>query len=364
MRRTLLRIVALVAAAGAAYGLFWAYQTYWKPAPVVVVEQNAALDSSVAALLEGLPPATPDLAAYPVTVENCGRSLTFAAPPGRVIGMWQPSNELLLALGVQGRVIGFAGMYDRLPAEFAAAAADVPRLGSIFSLYLPNKEEMAQAQPDLLVTEGLDSFAFDAAQGFATVEEVQAMGAQIYSSGSICDFTLTSERGVESVYADLAALGKIFGVSARAEALIARLRAREAAVVAAVAAEPPVRVAFYNGDTTTIYVMNTAIWSDLMRKAGGVNVFEGVDTAGQISPEVFAAIDADVILYGIFPASGPIPGRDPEQIAAHLRATFPNIPAVQSGRLYPVPTIITESSVRVVDGLELIARDLHPQAFK
>ena len=364
MKRYILSAMGLLVAALILAGLYWAYQTYWKPDPPVVQAQDAVINANITALLADLPAAEPDLSAYPVSVENCGRTLTFAAPPQRVIGLWQPPNELLLALGVQDRVIGFAGMYDKLPVEFAAAAQDVPTLGSIFTLNIPNKEQMTTANPDLIVTEGLDSFAFDASQGFATVAEVEAMGAQIYSSGSICDFTVTSTRGTEAVYQDLETLGQIFGVSARARALVERLQAREAAVVAAVANEPPVRVAFYNGDTQTIYVLNSAIWSDLMAKAGGENVFEGQDTSGPLSAEAFATIDADVILYGIFPANSIIPGRDPAQIEAYLRKTFPEIPAVKNGRLYPIPTIVTESSVRVVDGLELIAQVLHPEAFR
>lgn len=348
----------------ALYGTYWAYDTYWKPDQVVVRQQDALIDTSVTALMQGLPPATPDLSTYPLTIENCGRRLTFTAPPERVIGMWQPPNEILLALGVQQRVIGFAGMYDKLPAEFALAAQDVPKLGSIFTLNIPNKEEMTKARPDLVVSEGLDSFAFDAVQGYATIKEVEAMGAQIYASGSICDFKVKSNRGVEAIYADLEALGKIFGISERANEIIRRLKAREATVLSAVAGLEPVRVAFYNGDTDSIYVMNGAIWSDLMKMAGGENVFEGVDTRGKLSAEVFATIDADVILYGIFPVNSVMPGRDPEKIEAHLSATFPNIPAVKNGRLYPIPTILTESSVRVIDGLEMIARALHPEAFK
>jgi iron complex transport system substrate-binding protein len=306
----------------------------------------------------------PDLSNYPVSVENCGRTLTFAAPPKRVIGMWQPSNELLLALGVQDQMIGFAGMYDKLPAVFADAVRRVPKLGSIFTLNLPNKEEMIQAHPDLVVTEGLDSFAFDAAQGYATVQQVQAMGTQIYSSGSICDFKVASTRGLASVYQDLKALGQILGVSKRADEIVRRLQARENAVRQTVAPLKPVRVAFFNGDSEKIYVLNGAIWSDLMAKAGGINVFEDKKTNGVMSPEVFAGIDADVILYGIFPVNSVMPGRDPDKIKAYLTQTFPNIPAVKNGRLYPIQTINTESSVRAMDGLELIAKALHPEAFK
>jgi len=364
IRKYFLRGIALSFAALVVFGLYWAYDTYWKPDPPVVQAQDSALDTSTTALMTGLPPAVSDLSTYPVSIENCGRTLTFSAPPSRVIGMWQPPNEMLLAIGIQDRIIGFGGMYDKLPAEFALAANPIPKLGSIFTLNIPNKEEMLKAQPDLVVTEGLDSFAFDAAQGFATIEQVEAMGAQIYAGGSICDFSIKSTRGIESVYENLEALGKIFGISPRANELITRLKGREAAVSEAAASEPPVKVAFFNGDSSSIYVMNNAIWSDLLRKAGGINVFENQDTNGKMSPEVFASIDADVILYGIFPDNSVMPGRDPQKIEAYLKSTFPNIPAVKNGRIYPIPTIITEASVRVIDGLEMIAKDLHPNAFK
>ncbi len=364
MKRKIFRGIGIIFTVFVLYGLYWAYDTYWKPDPPVVKQQDAVINSSITELMAGLPSATPDLSTYPVSIENCGRTLMFTKPPERVIGMWQPPNEMLLALGIQDRIIGFGGMYDKLPTEFANAAQDIPKLGSILTLNIPNKEEMLKAQPDLVVTEGLDSFAFDPAQGFATIAEVEAMGAQVYAGGSICDFTVTSTRGIESIYENLDALGKIFGISPRAQELIARLKAREQAVIDAVANEAPVKVVFYNGDTSSIYVMNTAIWSDLMKKAGGINVFEEQDTGGKMSPEVFASIDADVLLYGIFPDNSVMPGRDPLKIEAHLQSTFPNIPAIQNGRLYPVPSIITEASVRIIDGLEMIARDLHPEVFK
>jgi iron complex transport system substrate-binding protein len=332
--------------------------------PQHTVEQRSRIDANMTRLLDGLPAPIPDLTTFPVTVENCGRKLTFEQPPSRVVGLWQPSNELLLALGVQNNVIAFGGMYDKLPVEFEAAAGHVPTLGSILTLHIPNREQMIAAQPDLIVTEGLNTFVFDAAQGFATVAEIEDTGAQIISTGSICDHTEDSSRGTSAVYEDLHVLGVIFGVSERAEELIRRLKARENAVLAAVKDHTPVRVAFYNGDTEKIYVLSSAVWNDLMTKAGGVNVFKNTKISGELSPEAFASIDADVILYGIFPQNGVFPGRNADVIKEHLKKTFPNIPAVRNDRLHPIPTIVTEASVRFVDGLEMIAHALHPEAFQ
>jgi ABC-type Fe3+-hydroxamate transport system substrate-binding protein len=58
-----------------------------------------------------------------------------------------------------------------------------------------------------------------------------------------------------------------------------------------------------------------------------------------------------------------MPGRNSADIAQYLTNTFPQIPAVKNQRLYPISTINTEASIRVIDGLEQIARALHPTAF-
>ncbi|MEM8536158.1 MAG: hypothetical protein AAGF95_35360, partial [Chloroflexota bacterium] len=78
----------------------------------------------------------------------------------------------------------------------------------------------------------------------------------------------------------------------------------------------------------------------------------------QVSAEEFAAAPTEVILVGYFP------GQDPDELIAYLKETFPNLPAVQNDRLYPVATIDTEASVRIMDGLETIARAIHPEAFE
>ena len=364
MKHTLKRIFYIILICAGIALAIWIYQAYLRTEQPTVVMMQSSVDQNISALMQDLPSAEPDMRQYPVSIENCGRTLTFAAPPTRVIGLWQPSNELLLALGVHERVIGFGGMYDAIPTAFAQQTAQIPALGSLLTLNIPNKEEMIKAQPDLIVTEGLDTFAFDSAQGFATVAEIEAMGAQIYSSGSICNFTQSQlSRGTEVVYADLITLGRIFGVSARAEAIVDRLKQREQTVLAAVANQPRVSVAFFNGDANAIYILNSGIWADLMKKAGGTNVFDGQDATGIVSPEVFARINADVILYGIFPANSVMPGRHSSDIATYLTNTFPQIPAVQNQRLYPISTINTEASIRVIDGLEVIARALHPTVF-
>ncbi|MDE2840887.1 MAG: hypothetical protein OXM03_09700, partial [Chloroflexota bacterium] len=42
----------------------------------------------------------------PVTIENCGFTITYDQPPQRAISLSQQSTELMLALGLQDSMVG------------------------------------------------------------------------------------------------------------------------------------------------------------------------------------------------------------------------------------------------------------------
>lgn len=308
---------------------------------------------TLSGLLDELPSPEPDLSSFPVTVENCGRELTFDAPPQRVISLWQPPTEMLLALGLEDNFVAIAGTYTEYPDNFVDAVAQIPAIGTAMSW--PSREVLLSYEPDFVISEGLDSFGYDAAQGYATVAEIEATGAQVYSSAA-CYFTEPEQRTIEDIFEDIRTLGVIFGVSERAEVLIERMQTRLDAVVEAVADQEPVTVAFYNGGEGPLFVLSLGIWADLMVKAGGQDVFADLGQI-QVSVEEFAVANPDVILVGYFP------GGDVEPRIAYIESTFSSLDAVQNGRIYPIATIDTEYGIRIIEGLEQIAQALYPDAF-
>ena len=315
------------------------------------VSSGEGQTSFMATLLSDLPPAQPDLETFPVTVENCDRTLTFTQPPQRAIGLWQPPNEMLLALGVQGQLIGLAGNYTDLPPSLGADS--IPSLGS--GMRWPLREVMLMQAPDLVVSEGLDGLAFDPAQGYATVVELTQAGAQVVSTGSSCNFNEALTRGIDVVYNDLQMLAKIFGVPERGEALVERLQQRQTDILQKVEGLPPVPTIFYNGGEGPLNVLTSGVWRDAIDQVGGESIFNDVF---QVGLEDFANSNAEVILIGTYP------GQDADTLKSFLTKAFPNLPAVQNGRLYPIPTIETEASIRIMDGLEKIAQAIHPEAFE
>lgn len=290
-------------------------------------------------------------AEFPVTVSNCGRSLTFDEPPERVVSLWQAPTEMLLALGVQDRLAAVGGSYAPLPEELTEAAEGVPAIGD--SMNWPSREVLLTQAPDLVVSQLLEGFAFDTSLGYASVEEIEEGGAQVYSANS-CDVAGNRDMTLETVSDSLRDLAAIFGRTDRAEELVGELEAQQKEVTEAVAGLPKVRVAYYNRGEGPMTVLTGGIYSDAITAAGGESVFPA--DALQVSAEEFAASGAEVILVGTYP------GQDFQAQREFLTATFPELPAVQDGRIAEVPVVETDASVRVMDGLTRIAAALHPEA--
>ena len=103
---------------------------------------------------------------------------------------------------------------------------------------------------------------------------------------------------------------------------------------------------------------------DMVAAAGGTNVFEDVRRQSlQATSELVIARAPEVILElrGEFGTIGPGDIDRERQVWNAL----PSVPAVKTGRVY----ILVDSSVvvpgpRIADGVEKIARALHPEAFE
>jgi iron complex transport system substrate-binding protein len=83
---------------------------------------------------------------YPLTIDNCGRSQTFDAAPGRVVSLDQGSTEILLSLGLGDRMVGTASWTDPVRENLAEANALVPRLSD----NAPSYEAALGTDPDFV----------------------------------------------------------------------------------------------------------------------------------------------------------------------------------------------------------------------
>jgi iron complex transport system substrate-binding protein len=170
-------------------------------------------------LLAGCASPAIDTAATPsaVTVDNCGFELTVTTPPERIVTIKSTSTDMLVALGLEDRIIGQA-FPDGDP-------GDVP----VISDFAPSEEAVLDLEPDFVFGGWESNFTAEAAGDRA---ELKTLGIGSYVSPAAC-----KEPGYkpdpltwDGIFDDIAEAGAIFGAPDEAAALVAEQKAELAAI--------------------------------------------------------------------------------------------------------------------------------------
>jgi iron complex transport system substrate-binding protein len=243
------------------------------------------------------PAATETTAAtFPLTVENCGFTLTVEQPPQRVVTTALNVTELLLALGLQDRIAGAVNPGDRLLPQYQAAFSGVNVIAER-AFPPPSREVILAADPDLIMSGFADDWG---PQGFGTRAELQADGINSYLLRGSCG---EQPATIVDTYADIELLGGIFDVPDQARTLIERMQAEAQRVPPAAT---PVRAFNYDsGEDQPFTTGRNGLLNDLIEQAGGEHIFSDVGQAYfTASWEEIVARDPEVI---IVTASSPTP---------------------------------------------------------
>ena len=285
------------------------------------------------------PTATP--AAFPVTLtDDLGREVTVPARPQRLVSLAPSNTEILFAIGAGDQVVGVTE-YDNYPPE----AQTREKVGG-FSAKTISIEKIVALKPDLVFSAG----------------SIQQPVIEALEQAGIPVFAL-DPQGLEGVYANIEAAGRLTGHQAEAAKLIADMKARVAAVTEKTQALPEDQrpTVFYEVWHEPLMTAGPKTFiGELIALAGGRHLFADVEEDWpQVSSEEVVKRNPDVIL-------GPDSHGDeltPEKIAA--RPGWKTIRAVQEGRIYLINgDIVSRPGPRLVDALEQIARALHPELFK
>ncbi|MEV0387182.1 ABC transporter substrate-binding protein [Nonomuraea sp. NPDC050643] len=301
-------------------------------------------------------------AGFPVSIENCGRKLTFARPPSKVVTGYQPALETLLALGLGDRIAGrtFFGESAFLPGQ-KEQYDKIPQISD--TIMPPQKEVMLAQGADFVLDNAMAGF--DAAGGYATVEELDAAGSPPYILGGWCSPEEVLRFTIDDTYTDLRNLGKIFGVPDRAEKLIGELRGRLADVRQRVEGRTPVKVLAADGGKGPVNAYGgSGITHQMITAAGGVNVL--ADVKGdytEVSAEKVSAAQPEAVLISDYAT---LRGEDMPTSPAKAAEAFAiarNSPAAKEQRYLALPVAAQHPGYRNILAVTDIARFLHPDAF-
>lgn len=233
--------------------------------------------------------------AFPVTVQSCDREITITATPERAVSNDVNLTEMMLALGLRDRMVGYTGVsgWKTLDNRLRADIEALPELSPRY----PGREVLLGADADFYFAGW--NYGMNIG-GEVTPDTLAPFGIAVYELTESCIHVMEKLRAsLEDLYTDIRNLGTIFGVAERAEALVAGWQAELAFQRdAAESSGTPPRVFVYDsGEDTPFTAGRYAMPTALIEAAGGVNVMEDFDKSwATVGWEEVIARDPEVIL--------------------------------------------------------------------
>jgi cobalamin transport system substrate-binding protein len=266
--------------------------------------------------------------------DEAGRRVVLPNKIDRIVSLAPNLTEIVYAVGAGDRLVGRTSYCDYPP-----QAKSVTEIGDTMH---PSIERIIALKPQIVLV--------------STASQLESFTRQL-DDQKIAVY-VTNPKNLDEIFLSIERLGELFGTSETAKKLATELRTRTEKVEAVVASAKPVRV-FYQVSEQPLYTIGRdAYLTDLIRRAGGVSVTGGVATAfPRYSDEAALASKPDAI---ILPSGGSM-GNANSTVASALK----NSPAVMNNRVYKInDDHLSRPGPRLVDGLEEMARALHPEAFK
>ena len=272
--------------------------------------------------------------------DGLNRSVKLQGTPRRIVSLAPSNTEILFAVGAGKQVVGRDSFSD-----FPADANPLKDIGGSMGKY--DTEAIVALHPDLVLAGEINPPEL--------VNSLQQLGLNVYY--------LPNPTTLEGMYANLETVGQLSGHASQAAALAASLKKRVAAVDAAILplnSRPSVYYELDATDPTKPYTAGPGTFVDLLiSRAGGVNIGNRLTSQwAQISLEqVVVADPAFIILgdsaYGVSPDS------------VNQRPGWSGLAAVQNNQVYPFDdNLVSRPGPRLVDGLEALAKLLHPGVLK
>ena len=290
----------------------------------------------------------------------------------RICSFVPGATEVLFALGLGDSVVGVTHECDWPPeaAERPRVTASLVQMGDLSSaeidrvvaetagegrpLYAVDLEQWEQIGADLVVTQELcDVCAISPA-------EVEGAAAARRLEVEVLDYSPSTLDGIMNA---VTGLGVRLGAEGAADELTSGMRSRLERVRAALAGVESSPRVFVTEWLEPPY--SAGHWvPDMVATAGGIDV---AGTSGEPShrmrwPDV-AALEPDVVVVAPcgFDLDRTLSELVPLDLSAHLLGT----PARQESRVFAVDAngYFSRPAPRVVDGVELLAHLLHPEAY-
>jgi iron complex transport system substrate-binding protein len=272
--------------------------------------------------------------------DGLGRSVTISVPVRSVVSLAASNTEILFAIGAGAQVIGRDSFSD-----YPAAAKSVQDIGGSMGKY--DTEAIVALHPDLVLAGEINTPEL--------VNALEQLGLTVYY--------LPNPVTLEGMYGNLETVGQLTGHNVEAVKLVDSLERRVAAVDAKISPLSYGPTVYYELDATDPakpFTAGSGTFVDLLiSRAGGINIGRSLKSQwAQISLEQLVMDNPNIIVlgdsaYGVTFDS------------LKQRAGWAGLAAIQNGQVFPFDdNLVSRPGPRLVDGLEALAKLLHPGVFE
>jgi iron complex transport system substrate-binding protein len=288
---------------------------------------------------------------YPLAIDNCGVQVDLVANPARVVTIKSTATEMLLALGLEDKIVGVGFQDGPVPAPWADAATGL----TVLAEKLPSQEVVLEVEPDFIYGGWESNFAADGAGERATLAD---LGIASYVSPAACRSAKPAKLTFDEVFAEIAEIGTIFDAAGAADTLIAEQKAELAAIA------PDTRglsAVWYSSGTKAPYVGAGSNAPAMMMEALGLeNIMAGVDD-GWVAASWEAVVDANPDVIVLVDAAWNSAEQKKKLLAENPITS--QLDAVVNQRYLTVPFPASEAGVRNVGGTADMAVQLAGLSF-
>jgi iron complex transport system substrate-binding protein len=271
-----------------------------------------------------------------VVTDETGRRVAIPADVKRVVTLAPNLTETIYALGLEERLAGDTDYCDTPP-----AAKLKPHVGGAQN---PSLEAIVALHPDLVL-------ATTSINRIETVDGLAKVGIAVYT---------TDPQTVRGMLESTARIAGLMGAEAQGSALVAKLQARLDAVSARLADVPLVHALFVVWEDPLITIGQNTFIADAMRWAGAESVILSQQKWPHISFEEVVRLQPEYIVFASDHA-----GFGAEELCAlRSREAWKQLRAVELGHIAVISEEINRPSPGLVDAIEQLAREVHPEAFR
>ena len=268
-------------------------------------------------------------------IDELGREVAIPYPPKRIVSLAPNITEILFSLGLDKEIVGVS-----IHCNFPEKAKSKARVGSYISL---DFERTISLKPDLIIATG-------AGNTREMVERLEKLGFPTY---------VIFPKNFNNILKSIGHLGQVLGRDKEATGIIQGMKQRSQRVIELTKDLSRPKVFLQIGEAPIFTAGKGSFADDLITLAGGENIAGkekemyprwGMEEILKRSPEV-------ILISSMNP-------RGDYQRVLREWSRWKMIPAVKNGRVHLIDSdLIDRPSPRIIEGLEEMARILHPERF-